>query len=112
MVILMNRWRKKGVESGKIYDGSVDILSKVSYAEMKPGDSDAAWFCGAGKRKNCRDRYFSNDTIRPPKREALAACYDFNGVFQNTGSDFMLSQKRKNTLCYKKISDYAGRYLL
>jgi phosphoglycolate phosphatase len=90
---------QKGVDLGKFMTASVDILSKVNYAEMKPFDAMRPVLREL-KKKNCLIVISSNDT--PTIREALRL-YDFNGVFQEIlGSDFMLSKKEKILYAIKK----------
>ena len=90
---------QKGVNLGKFMAASVEIISKINYAEMKPFDSMRPVLQEL-KKKHCLIVISSNDT--PTIREALRL-YDFNGIFQEIlGSDFMLSKKEKILYAIKK----------
>jgi phosphoglycolate phosphatase len=92
---------QKGVDLGKFMTASVDILSKVNYAEMKPFDAMRPVLREL-KKKNCLIVISSNDT--PTIQEALRL-YDFNGIFQEIlGSDFMFSKKDKILYAAKKYN--------
>ncbi|KAF0154663.1 MAG: phosphoglycolate phosphatase [Syntrophaceae bacterium] len=83
---------QKGVDLGKFVAASVDILSKVNYAEMKPFDAIRPVLRELAKN-NSMIVISSNDTLTIT--EALRL-YDFNGIFSEVlGSDFMLSKKDK-----------------
>ena len=83
---------QKGVDLGKFVATSVDILSKVNYAEMKPFDAIRPVLRELAKNHSMIV-ISSNDT--PTITEALRL-YDFNGIFSEVlGSDFMLSKKDK-----------------
>lgn len=83
---------QKGVDMDKFTAASVDILSKIDYAAMKPFDAIRPVL-----RELATNHPMvvisSNDT--PTIAEALRL-YDFEGIFQEIlGSDFMLSKKNK-----------------
>jgi phosphoglycolate phosphatase len=83
---------QKGVDLGKFVAASVDILSKVNYAEMKPFDAIRPVLRELAKNHSMIV-ISSNDTLTIT--EALRL-YDFNGIFSEVlGSDFMLSKKDK-----------------
>ena len=83
---------EKGVDLEKFITASVDILSKVNYAEMKPFDAIRPVLRELAK-SHPMIVISSNDT--PTITEALRL-YDFNGIFQEVlGSDFMFSKKDK-----------------
>lgn len=83
---------QKGVDLGKFMAASVDILSKVNYAEMKPFDAIRPVLHELAKNHSMIV-ISSNDTLTIT--EALRL-YDFNGIFSEVlGSDFMLSKKDK-----------------
>lgn len=83
---------QKGVDLGKFMAASVDILSKVNYAEMKPFDEIRPVLHKLAKNHSMIV-ISSNDTLTIT--EALRL-YDFNGIFSEIlGSDFMLSKKDK-----------------
>jgi phosphoglycolate phosphatase len=91
----------KGVDLGKFMAVSVDILSKVNYAEMKPFDAMRPVLHEL-KKSHPMIVISSNDT--PTIREALRL-YNFNGIFQEIlGSDFMLSKKDKILYAAKKYN--------
>jgi haloacid dehalogenase superfamily, subfamily IA, variant 1 with third motif having Dx(3-4)D or Dx(3-4)E len=91
----------KGVDLGKFMAASVDILSKVNYAEMKPFDAMRPVFHEL-KKNHPLIVISSNDT--PTIQEALRL-YDFNGIFQEIlGSDFMFSKKEKILYAAKKYN--------
>jgi len=83
---------QKGVNMDKFFAASVDILSKVNYAEMTPFDAIRPVLREL-KQNHPMIVISSNDT--PTIVEALRL-YDFNGIFSEVlGSDFMLSKKDK-----------------
>lgn len=83
---------QKGVNMDKFFAASVDILSKVNYAEMTPFDAIRPVLRELAKN-HPMIVISSNDT--PTIVEALRL-YDFNGIFSEVlGSDFMLSKKDK-----------------
>jgi len=83
---------QKGVNMDKFFAASVDILSKVNYAEMTPFDAIRPVLREL-KKNHPMIVISSNDT--PTIVEALRL-YDFNGIFSEVlGSDFMLSKKDK-----------------
>ena len=91
----------KGVDMGKFVAASVDILSQVNYAEMKPFDAVRPVLQEL-KKNQCLIVISSNDT--PTIQEALRL-YDFNGIFQEIlGSDFMFSKKEKILYTAKKYN--------
>ena len=91
----------KGVDLEKFMAASVDILSQVNYAEMKPFDA-MRLVLQELKRNHCLIVISSNDT--PTIQEALRL-YDFNGIFQEIlGSDFMFSKKEKILYTAKKYN--------
>ncbi len=80
---------------------SVDILSKVNYAQMKPFDAVRPVLREL-KKNHPLVVISSNDT--PTINEALRL-YDFEGIFDDVlGSDFMLSKKEKILYVIKKYS--------
>jgi phosphoglycolate phosphatase len=90
-----------GINMDKFMAASVDILSKVNYAEMKPFDAIRPVLRELSKN-HPMIVISSNDT--PTITEALRL-YDFNGIFQEIlGSDFMLSKKDKIRYAAKKYS--------
>lgn len=92
---------QKGVNMDKFFAASVDILSKVNYAEMKPFDAIRPVLRDLAKN-HPMIIISSNDT--PTITEALRL-YDFNGIFSDVlGSDFMLSKKDKILHVIKKYS--------
>jgi len=91
----------KGVDLEKFVAASVDILSQVNYAEMKPFDAVRPVLQEL-KKNQCLIVISSNDT--PTIQEALRL-YDFNGIFQEIlGSDFMFSKKEKILYTAKKYN--------
>jgi len=83
---------QSGVDLGKFMTASVDILSRVNYAEMKPFDAIRPVLRELAKT-HPMIVISSNDT--PTIVEALRL-YDFEGIFQEIlGSDFMFSKKDK-----------------
>lgn len=83
---------QKGVNMDKFFAASVDILSKVNYAEMTPFGAIRPVLREL-KKNHPMIVISSNDT--PTIVEALRL-YDFNGIFSEVlGSDFMLSKKDK-----------------
>ena len=91
---------EKGVDLEKFIAASVDILSRVNYAEMKPFDAIRPVLRELAAHHPLII-ISSNDT--PTITEALRL-YDFNGIFQEIlGSDFMFSKK-------EKILYAAGKY--
>jgi len=92
---------QKGVDLEKFMTASVDILSKVNYAEMKPFDAIRPVLRDLAKN-HPMIVISSNDT--PTIVEALRL-YDFNGIFSDIlGSDFMLSKKDKILHVIKKYN--------
>jgi len=90
---------QKGVDLGKFMSASVDILSEVNYAEMKPFDAIRPVLRALAKN-HPMIVISSNET--PTIVEALHL-YDFDGIFQEIlGSDFMLSKKDKILHVIKK----------
>jgi phosphoglycolate phosphatase len=90
---------QKGVNLEKFMTASIDILSQVNYAEMKPFDEMRPVLRELSKH-HPMVVISSNDT--PTIIEALRL-YDFNGIFQDVlGSDFMLSKKGKILHVIKK----------
>jgi phosphoglycolate phosphatase len=90
---------RNGIDMDKFTAASVDILSKVDYAAMKPFDAIRPVL-----RELATNHPMvvisSNDT--PTIAEALRL-YDFEGIFQEIlGSDFMLSKKDKILYVIKK----------
>jgi phosphoglycolate phosphatase len=82
----------KGVNMDKFVTASVDILSKVDYAQMKPFNAMRP-ILQELKKNNCLIVISSNDT---PTIEKALRLYNFNGIFQEIlGSDFMFSKKEK-----------------
>jgi len=91
----------KGVDLEKFVAASVDILSQVNYAEMKPFDAMRPVLQEL-KKNHCLIVISSNDA--PTIQEALRL-YDFNGIFQEIlGSDFMFSKKEKILYAAKKYN--------
>ena len=91
----------KGVDLEKFVAASVDILSQVNYAEMKPFDAVRPVLQEL-KKNHCLIVISSNDA--PTIQEALRL-YDFNGIFQEIlGSDFMFSKKEKILYTAKKYN--------
>ena len=92
---------QKGVNLDKFITASVDILSQVNYAEMKPFNAMRPVLQEL-KKNHCLIVISSNDT--PTIQEALRL-YDFNGIFQEIlGSDFMFSKKEKIIYAAKKYN--------
>ncbi len=90
---------QKGVDMEKFTAASVNILSKINYAEMKPFDAIRPVLRELAKNHPLIV-ISSNDT--PTIAEALRL-YDFNGIFQEIlGSDFMFSKKDKILHVIKK----------
>ncbi|MFO7569451.1 MAG: HAD family hydrolase [Smithellaceae bacterium] len=83
---------EKGIDLDAFMLASVDILSNINYADMKPFDAIRPVLRElAGKHPMVV--ISSNDT--PTIEEALRL-YDFSGIFQEVlGSDFMFSKKEK-----------------
>jgi phosphoglycolate phosphatase len=91
--------KQRGVNMDKFVAASVDILSKVNYADMKPFDAIRPVLRELAKN-HPMIVISSNDT--PTIAEALRL-YDFEGIFQEIlGSDFMLSKKDKILYAAKK----------
>jgi phosphoglycolate phosphatase len=91
----------KGVNMDRFMTASVDILSKVNYAQMKPFDAVRPVLREL-KKNHPMIVISSNDT--PTIKEALRL-YDFEGIFDDVlGSDFMLSKKEKILYVIKKYS--------
>jgi phosphoglycolate phosphatase len=92
---------QQGVNMDKFLTASVDILSKVNYAEMKPFDAIRPVLRELAKNYPMIV-ISSNDT--PTIAEALRL-YDFDGIFQEIlGSDFMFSKKEKILYAAKKYN--------
>lgn len=92
---------EKGVDLEKFMTASVDILSKVNYADMKPFDAIRPVLRKL-KENHPLVVISSNDT--PTINEALRL-YDFERIFDDVlGSDFMLSKKEKILYVIKKYS--------
>jgi phosphoglycolate phosphatase len=92
---------QQGVNMDKFLTASVDILSKVNYAEMKPFDAIRPVLRELAKNY-LMIVISSNDT--PTIAEALRL-YDFDGIFQEIlGSDFMFSKKEKILYAAKKYN--------
>jgi phosphoglycolate phosphatase len=92
---------QKGIPLEKFVTASVDILSKINYAEMKPFDAIRPVLRELSKH-HPMIVISSNDT--PTISEALRL-YDFDGIFQDVlGSDFMLSKTEKILHVIKKYS--------
>ena len=90
---------EKGIDLDKFMTASIDILSKVNYAEMKPFDAVRPVLREL-KKNHPLVVISSNDT--PTINEALRL-YDFEGIFDDVlGSDFMLSKKDKILHIIKK----------
>lgn len=90
---------EKGIDLDKFMTASVDILSKVNYADMKPFDAIRPVLREL-KITHPMVVISSNDT--PTINEALRL-YDFEGIFDDVlGSDFMLSKKEKILHIIKK----------
>lgn len=90
---------QKGVDMDKFMAASVNILSQINYAEMKPFDAIRPVLRELAKNHPLIV-ISSNDT--PTIAEALRL-YDFNGIFQEIlGSDFMFSKKDKILHVIKK----------
>jgi phosphoglycolate phosphatase len=91
----------KGINLEKFIAASVDILSKVNYAEMTPFDAMRPVLHEL-KKSHSMIVISSNDA--PTIQEALRL-YDFNGIFQEIlGSDFMYSKKDKILYAAKKYN--------
>ena len=96
---------QKGIDMDKFTAASVDILSKVDYAAMKPFDAIRPVLRELAKN-HPMVVISSNDT--PTIAEALRL-YDFEGLFQEIlGSDFMLSKKDKILYVIKKYHAASG----
>jgi len=96
---------QKGIDMDKFTAASVDILSKVDYAAMKPFDAIRPVLRELAKN-HPMVVISSNDT--PTIAEALRL-YDFEGIFQDIlGSDFMLSKKDKILYVVKKYHVTSG----
>ena len=92
---------EKGVNMDKFITASVDILSKVNYADMKPFDAIRPVLREL-KKNHPLVVISSNDT--PTIKEALRL-YDFEGIFDDVlGSDFMFSKKEKILHVIQKYS--------
>lgn len=92
---------QKGVDMEKFTTASVNILSKVNYAEMKPFDAIRPVLRELAKN-HPMIIISSNDT--PTIVEALRL-YDFDGIFQEIlGSDFMFSKRDKILHVIKKYN--------
>ncbi len=89
----------KGVNMDRFMTASVDILSQVNYADMKPFEAIRPVLREL-KKTHPMVVISSNDT--PTIKEALRL-YDFQGIFDDVlGSDFMLSKKEKILYVIKK----------
>ena len=89
----------KGVDMDRFMTASVDILSQVNYAHMKPFEAIRPVLREL-KKTHPMVVISSNDT--PTIKEALRL-YDFQGIFDDVlGSDFMLSKKEKILYVIKK----------